>query len=101
MVRLFERFGTYYSGRLNEARIRATYRANERLSFDFAEQWKSLSAAGSGGNFSVLFGNFQTNYSFSRFLTLTSLLQMNTADTRAVTANVRLRWNYRRTVTCM
>jgi hypothetical protein len=39
MVNFFERFGTYYDGHLNEARVRVTYRANERLSFSFAEQW--------------------------------------------------------------
>jgi hypothetical protein len=106
MVNLFERFGTYYNGNLNEARARATYRATERLSFDFAEQWNRfrlgvttdpsgiLLPAGSG-NFSVVFGSFQTNYSFSRFLTLSTLLQMDTANTQAASANIRLRWNYR------
>jgi hypothetical protein len=38
---------------------------------------------------------FQTNYSFSRFLTLTALIQMDTVNTQAASANVRLRWNYR------
>ncbi len=105
-VRLFERFGSYYNGRLNEARIRGTYRANERLSFSLSEQWnrfrlgavtdaagKALPAA--AGDFSVVFGSFQTNYSFSRFLTLSTLLQMNTANTQGASANIRLRWNYR------
>jgi hypothetical protein len=106
MVNFYERFGSYYNGHLNEARVRATYRANERLSFNFAEQWNrfrlgattdpsgNLLPAGSG-NFSVVFGNFQTNYSFSRFLTLSTLLQMNTANNQAASANIRLRWNYR------
>jgi hypothetical protein len=40
-------------------------------------------------------GNFQTNYSFSRFLMLSGLVQMNTANTQALNANFRLRWNYR------
>jgi len=103
---LFERFGTYYNGHLNEARVRATYRANERLSFSFAEQWNRFrlgivtDPAGSvlpssAGSFSVVFGSFQTNYSFSRFLTLSTLLQMDTANTQAASANIRLRWNYR------
>ncbi len=95
MVSFYERFGTYYSGRLNEARIRATYRANERPSFNFAEQWNRFRLPVTSGNFSVVFGSFQTNYSFSRFVTLSSLLQMNTANTQAATANIRLRWNYR------
>lgn len=95
MVSFYERFGTYYDGRLNEARIRSTYRSSERLSFNFAEQWNRFRLPADGGNFSVLFGSFQTNYSFSRFLTLSSLVQMNTANTRAASANIRLRWNYR------
>jgi hypothetical protein len=106
MVSVFERFGSYYNGRLNEARIRATYRANERLSFSLSAQWNRFrlgsvtDGAGSvlpqhSGNFSVLFGSFQTNYSFSRFLTLSALLQMDTANSQAGSANIRLRWNYR------
>jgi hypothetical protein len=49
----------------------------------------------SGGNFSVVFGDFQTNYAFSRFLTLSTILQINTANAQAASANIRLRWNYR------
>jgi hypothetical protein len=106
MVSFFERFGTYYDGHLNEARVRANYRANERLSFSFAEQWNRFrlglvtDPAGnllpsSAANFSVVFGSFQTNYSFSRFLSLSALLQMDTANAQAASANIRLRWNYR------
>ena len=106
MVSFFERFGTYYNGHLNEARVRATYRASERLSFNFAEQWNRFRLGlvtgpagtvlpGAVGDFSVVFGSFQTNYSFSRFLTLSTLLQMDTANNQAASANIRLRWNYR------
>jgi len=106
MANFFERFGTYYDGRLNEAQIRGTYRANERLSFSLAEQWNRFrlgfvsDSTGhllppTSGNFSVVVGSFQTNYSFSRFLTLSALLQMDTANTQAASANIRLRWNYR------
>lgn len=105
MVSFFERFGTYYDGHLNEARVRANYRANERLSFSFAEQWNRFrlglvtDPVGSllpplAANFSVVFGSFQSNYSFSRFLTLSALLQMDTANAQAASANIRLRWNY-------
>jgi Domain of unknown function (DUF5916) len=95
MVNLFERFGSYYNGHLNEARVRATYRANERLSFSFSEEWDRFRLPVPGGDFSVVVGGFQTNYSFSRFLTLSALLQMDTANTQAASANIRLRWNYR------
>jgi len=95
MANFFERFGSYYNGRLNELRARATYRANEKLSFSLAEQWNRFRLPVPGGNFSVLFGSLQTNYSFSRFLSLSALVQMNTANTQAASANFRLRWNYR------
>jgi hypothetical protein len=104
---VLERFGGYYNGRMNEARMRVTYRASERLSFSFAEQWNRFrlgtttdptgitTLPASAGNFSVLVGSFQTNYSFSRFLTLTGLVQMDTANNQGASANIRLRWNYR------
>src|SRR6266699_811437 len=38
--------------------------------------------------------SLQGNYSFSRFLTFTSLIQMDTSNTQAVSANLRLRYNY-------
>ncbi|PYV02272.1 MAG: hypothetical protein DMG26_11725, partial [Acidobacteria bacterium] len=37
----------------------------------------------------------QANYSFSRFLTTSALIQMNTSNAQAVSANLRLRYNYR------
>src|SRR6266481_8903321 len=75
IMNFFERFGSYYNGHLNEARVRATYRANERLSFSFSEEWDRFRLPVPGGNFSVVVGGFQTNYSFSRFLTLSALIQ--------------------------
>src|ERR1700680_1005311 len=48
-----------------------------------------------GWSFSGARGGFQSNYSFSRFLTLSALVQMDTANTQAASANIRLRWNYR------
>ena len=92
-VRVRERFGGYYDGHLNDFRVQATYRASERLSFTFSEQWNRFRLR--EGNFSVLVGAFQTNYSVSRFLSLTALLQMDTANTHAMSTNIRLRWNYR------
>jgi len=105
-LNFYERFGSYYNGHLNEARVRATYRASERLSFYFAEQWNRFRLGATSdpagnplppgsGDFSVVFGSFQTNYSFSRFLTLSTLLQMDTANNQGASANIRLRWNYR------
>lgn len=94
-LRFFERFGTYYSGNLNEARIRSSYRPNERLSFDQALQWDRFRLPVVGGDFSVVFGSFGANYAFSRFVTLSAIFQIDTANTQAASANSRLRWNYR------
>src|SRR6516165_3831203 len=84
-MRFFERFGSYYNGNLNEARVRWSYRASERLSFDFSQQWNKFQLPVPDGDFSVLFGGFQTNYSFCRFLMLTALVQVNTANNQAFT----------------
>lgn len=103
-VSFYERFGGYYNGTLNEARVRATYRANQRLAFAFSEQWNRFHLLVTDGtvgsvpradNFSVVFGSLETDYAFSRFLSLSTILQMNTADAQAASANIRLRWNYR------
>jgi len=101
---IFERFGGYYNGRLNEIRLRATYRANQRLAFSFSEQWNKFhlgvtdgtaSATPTFKNFSVLFGALETDYAFSRFLSLSTILQMDTANAQGASGNIRLRWNYR------
>jgi len=57
-MNFYERFGSYYNGRLNEANVRWTYRANERLSFSFSQQWNRFQLPIAGGDFSVLFGGF-------------------------------------------
>jgi hypothetical protein len=94
-VQFYERFGSYYNGRLNELRMRTTYRANQRLSFSLGPQWNRFRLPLPDGNFSVIFGALETDYSFSRFLSLSTILQINTADAQAASANFRLRWNYR------
>ena len=94
-INFFERFGGYYNGALNEGRVRSTYRANERLAFSFTEQWNRFRLPITGGDFSVVFGALETDYAFSRFLSLSTVLQMDTSSDQGVSANIRLRWNYR------
>jgi hypothetical protein len=94
-VRFFERFGSYYNGSLNEFRVRATYRTSERLSFSVGPQWNRFRLPIPYGNFSVVFGALETDYAFSRFLSLSTILQVDTANPQAASANIRLRWNYR------
>lgn len=90
---LFERFGTYYTGHLNEARIRTNYRPKPRFSVATTAGWNKFNLA--QGKFSVVLASIQANYSLSRFLTTSSLVQMDTANPQAVSANLRLRYNYR------
>ncbi|HEV2488371.1 MAG TPA: DUF5916 domain-containing protein [Candidatus Acidoferrales bacterium] len=89
----FERFGGYYGGTLNEFRVRGNYRPTEKLSFAVTQSWNRFRLP--VGDFSVDLASWQTNYSFNRFLTLTNVLQVDTANTQAVSANFRLRYNYR------
>ncbi len=89
----FERFGGYYGGTLNEFRVRANYRPTAKFSISASQTWNRFRLP--QGNFSVDLASLQGNYSFSRFLTLSSTLQMDTANTQAVSANIRLRYNYR------
>ncbi len=90
---LFERFGTYYAGHLNEAHMRFDYRPTARFSFSGSESWNHFTLP--KGKFSIDLAALQMNYSFSRSLTLSALTQMDTANTEAVSANLRLRYNYR------
>ncbi len=94
-VQFYERFGSYYNGRLNEFRVRGTYRPSERLSFSLGPQWNRFRLPLPDGNFSVVFGALETDYAFSRFLSLSTILQLDTANAQAASANIRLRWNYR------
>jgi hypothetical protein len=91
----FERFGGYYGGSLNEFRVRANYRPTAKFSISASETWDRFRLPLPNGNFSVVLASLQGNYSFSRFLTFTSLLQMDTSNAQAVSANLRLRYNYR------
>jgi Domain of unknown function (DUF5916) len=91
----FDRFGGYYDGTLNEFRVRVNYRPAAKFSISASETWDRFRLPLSNGNFSVVLASLQGNYSFNRFLTFTTLLQMDTSNTQAVSANLRLRYNYR------
>ena len=91
----FERFGGYYGGTLNEFRVRANYRPARKFSVSASETWDRFRLPLPNGNFSVVLASLQGNYSFNRFLTFTSLVQMDTSNAQAVSANLRLRYNYR------
>lgn len=91
----YERFGGYYGGTLNEFRVRVNYRPTAKFSVSASETWDRFRLPLPNGHFSVVLASLQGNYSFNRFLTFTSLIQLDTSNTQAVSANVRLRYNYR------
>ena len=91
----FERFGSYYGGTLNEFRVRGEYRPTKKFSVSASGTWDRFRLPLPNGNFSVALASLLGNYSFSRFLTFSSLIQMDTSNTQALSANLRLRYNYR------
>src|SRR5690348_8877871 len=91
----FERFGGYYGGTLNEFRVRGNYRPTQKFSLAASQTWDRFVLPIPSGNFSVVLASLQGNYSFNRFLTFTSLVQVDTSNNQAVSANLRLRYNYR------
>ncbi len=73
----------------------ANYRPNKGFSVSVSETWDRFRLPLPQGNFSVLLASLQGNYSFDRFLTFSSLIQLDTSNREAASANLRLRYNYR------
>ena len=88
-----ERFGSYYNGNLNDLSVQAAYRPSPKLSFSVSPEWNRFQLP--ERNFSVLVGALETDYAFSRSLSLSTILQIDTANAQGASGNVRLRWNYR------
>jgi len=89
----FERFGTFYNGTLNEFRVRTSYRPTAKISLAAVETWDKFRFG--GDIFNVHIGSINTSYSFNRFLTTSFLVQVNSVEKNPVSANFRLRYNYR------
>ena len=89
----FARFGTFYNGRLNEFRTRTSYRPTPKISIATVHTWDRFRFP--QGIFNVHIGSINGSYSFSRFLTTSLLIQVNSIDKNPVSMNFRLRYNYR------
>lgn len=90
---VFERFGSYYNGTLNEFRIGQTYHPTTRISFSGSETWDRFRLANQPYDVYVAAGTFA--YSFNRFLTTSAIVQVNTVENHPVSVNLRLRYTYR------
>ena len=95
IIRVRERFGRYYDGTLTSTKISTSYRASEHLYLSTDQEWDRFRLPVAGGRFSVLVGSLQASYSFSRFVSASALLQVDTANEHSFGSNLRLRWNYR------
>jgi len=93
VYRFFERFGTYYNGKLNEFRTRVNYRPTPKVSIATVHTWDRFRFP--QGIFNVHIGSINGSYSFNRFLTTSMLIQVNSIDKNPVSMNFRLRYNYR------
>src|SRR2546426_7251616 len=80
---------------MNDFSVQGSYRASTKFSICTSGTWDRFRLPLPNGSFSVVLASLQGNYSFNRFLTFTSLIQMDTSNTQAVRANLRLRYNYR------
>ena len=89
----FERFGSYYNGKLNEFRVRANYRPTAKISFAAVETWDRFKFGRE--SFNVHVGSLNTGYSLNRFLTTSLLVQVNSIEKNPISVNMRLRYNYR------
>ncbi len=88
-----EQWGTYYTGHLNTAIATAQYRPNAHLSVALNDTLNSFRLA--QGNFDIDLAGVELSYAFNRFLNLTTFVQSDTAQTQAVSANLRLRYTFR------
>jgi hypothetical protein len=86
-------WGDYYTGDLKTAALTAEYRPNPHLDLALNNTLNSFHLP--EGDFNVDLAGFQVSYAFTRFLSASTFIQMDTAQTKAVSANFRVRWTFR------
>lgn len=86
-------WGDYYSGTLKTATATAQYRPNANLALALNNTLNVFRLP--TGNFNIALSGLQVSYAFTRFLNLTTFLQSDTAQAKAASANIRLRYTFR------
>ena len=86
-------WGTYYTGDLKTGVLTAQYRPNPHLALAINDTLNAFRLP--QGNFDIELAGLQVSYAFNRFLNATTFIQVNTADTKAVSANFRVRYTFR------
>jgi len=88
-----ERWGSFYTGTLNEFGFRSQYRPSPRFAISLTNRWNRFRLH--EGDFDVDLAGIQFSYAFSRFLNTSTFVQINTAETKAASVNFRIRYTYR------
>jgi hypothetical protein len=88
-----DQWGSYYTGHLNSAIATAQYRPTPHLAVALNDTLNTFRLP--QGNFNVDLAGVELSYAFNRFVNATTFVQMDTAQTKAVSANIRLRYTFR------
>ena len=86
-------WGGYYTGHLATAITTAQYRPNAHLSVAVNDTLNAFRLP--QGNFDIDLAGVELSYAFNRFVNATTYIQSDTAQTKAVSANLRLRYTFR------
>jgi len=86
-------WGDYYGGTLKTAAVTAQYRPNSNLALALNNTVNVFRLP--QGDFNIDLAGLQVGYAFTRCLNLTTFLQSDTAQTKAASANIRLRYTFR------
>jgi hypothetical protein len=87
-----EQWGGFYNGTLSTAATTLNVRAVPRISVAAGETWNRFQFG--SRDYDVYVGSLKTSYSMTRFLTMSLLVQHNSADAHRVSWNGRLRYQY-------
>jgi hypothetical protein len=88
-----DQWGSYYTGHLNSAIATAQYRPTPHLAVALNDTLNTFRLP--QGNFNVDLAGVELSYAFNRFVNATTFVQMDTAQTKAVSANIRIRYTFR------
>jgi len=87
-----EQWGGFYNGALSTTSATLNVRPLPRISVAGSETWNRFQFSGRDDD--VYVGSVKTSYSLTRFLTVSALMQHNSADADRVSWNGRLRYQY-------
>lgn len=93
VYKLFDRFGSYYTGSLNEVHVRGTWNLNKHIFTNDSETWDRFKL--STGLYNVFVASYQGGYSFNRFVTMSALVQQNSIQQHPWSTNLRFQYEYK------